>query len=741
MMWLRARPPLLALLALAALAGALVLGRSEARGEPAPQTPHLASSSAGVVAGEVVVVYEEGGDPLFARSAVDELGARTVERIPSLRADLIELPAGLHVEDAVARLAGLPGVAYAEPNIKLHGSQTPNDPNFADQKWYMDLIGAPAAWDRQTGDGGIIVAVIDTGADLRHEDIAPRLWTNTGEVPNDGLDNDRNGCVDDLNGCNFLTLTTGRAATCGYALEPPHNQIADDAGHGTEVTGVLGAAGNNGRGITGAAWNARLMIVKAMDCSQSGTGFDVAKAIDYAVANGARIINLSLGGPNPSNVLIDAIDRASRSGVLLFAAGGNFETGAVDFPARMPNVVAVGASGGQAAPDARAAFSNWGPEIDVVAPGEGVITTMSGGGYRGASGTSFSTPLVAGVATLLLSQNATLTLDDVLKILRSSSKDLFDGETPNWDGAGRVRADRALDRVPSTIRGALRVNGGPAAGAMVEGLVGGRRCGAGTAVAGADGSSRYEFRVNPSVVEPGCGAPGAKISIVVDGVAVGVEVEWKGRVEKVDLDVNLPPQSTFDLQPGWNLVALPLDPPTASLTDILGPVVGGLDTAVVFDQGAQQFRFFVPNDQQATAFSEWRPGQGIWLRLRAPARLSLRGTRLFPGLPLLLVKGFNLVGVTVPGPAPVKDALRSIDGKYSAVFGFTGGLDGRFLVHLPGGSPGDNTLKLIEPGKGYWIIMDTDAVLIPPVTTGSTAPAVPMAPTAPTNPFGGPGPS
>lgn len=694
------RALVLAILTAAVVGIGFVLGEQATSAQPS-------SLGGDIVPGEVVVVYRDDG--LSASAAAGDLGARIVDSSPSLRAARVALPPGVSVQEAIERFRRTPGVAYAEPNVRLRAAALPNDERYAEQ-WYLEHIGMPQMWDRQTGSPSIVVALIDTGVDIGHEDLASRLWVNTRENPNDGADNDNNGCIDDINGCNFLSLSSpDRTAICGYTKGGPHNDVRDDATHGTQVAGVLAAAGNNGIGMTGAAWNVRIMAIKAMDCERNGNGFDVALAIDYAVANGARIINLSLGGPNSSGLLTAAIDSAAQKGALIFAAGGNFETGIVDFPARLPSVFAVAATAGRSAPESRASFSSWGPEIDIAAPGVSVVTTFPNNAYRTGTGTSYATPIVAGIAALLFSQNPSLTAAEVADILKRSAQDLPDGDWPNWDGAGQVRAAAAIGRVPSTFSGALRINGAPApAGTPIEGFVGAKRCGSASTAAAPGGSVRYSFRVLP---EPGCGALGAKVRFVVNGQPTDREVEWKGALQTVDLDVSFQAQGALALKEGWNLVALPINPLTVSLQQILAPIAAQVEAAIVFDSASQKFLFFVPGNPAVSTFTELRPTQGIWLRLRAPATLMLQGAPHLPGLQVQLRAGPNLMGLALPAPVAVDLALKSIEGKYVAVFGFSGGGDGAFVAYVPGAPVAVSALATLEPGKGYWIIMESPGVL------------------------------
>ena len=282
----------------------------------------------------------------------------------------LPVPAGMTTNEFLSKLRARPDILSAEPDAPVYAADLPDDPYFRDQAQYLTQIGAPQAWDLETGSNSVVVAVLDSGLDLTHPDFAGRLWENPADAYSDGVDHDGNGCINDRYGCRFINFTRARATICGYGDSQPNGAVMDDDGpphtnatgsHGTLVSGVIGAAGNNGIGVTGVAWNVKLMTVKVLDC---GTGIggapqgdvsNVAQGIEYAVRNGARIINLSLASspddPNANSPLLRrAIQLAQDYGVIVVAAAGNHPPGgnvAPGYPAAYtdyPNVVAVGAS-------------------------------------------------------------------------------------------------------------------------------------------------------------------------------------------------------------------------------------------------------------------------------------------------------------------------------------------------------------------------------------------------------------
>jgi endonuclease YncB( thermonuclease family) len=319
----------------------------------------------------------------------------------------------------------------------------------------LQAINAPAAWNIEVGRPDVVVAVVDTGVDVLHPDLQQNVWFNPNEVPNNGADDDGNGCVDDLNGCAFVTDSTIGCpnVTNGF--------IRDDIGHGTFVAGII-AAPVNGVGVAGIARGVRVMGVKVLDCNGASDSTAVARGILYAARNGARVINVSLGGLFESAAISEAVAIAmSQHGAVVVAAGGNSGSGTVAFPARIPAVLAVGAA--RATGDARAVFSSYGPQIDVVAVGERIFSTVpnarcnfiflcvAGGPYGASDGTSFTAPQVSGLAALILSMKPSLTAEQVNGIIRATATPLSPGREAGWAGAGRVNMFAALQNVQSGL--------------------------------------------------------------------------------------------------------------------------------------------------------------------------------------------------------------------------------------------------------------------------------------------------
>jgi subtilisin family serine protease len=357
------------------------------------------------------------------------------------------------IKAALDRLNADADVEFAEPDhvISVKQAQLPNDPYLSSTgSWgqsYPDLwgilkIGAPAAWPLSTGNG-VIVAVVDTGIDYNHPDLAANVWTNTKEIADNGIDDDGNGFIDDVRGWDFIGSS--------YLNPTQSNNPIDHFGHGTHVAGTIAAVGNNGIGVIGVAWQAQVMAVKGLD--DQGTGLDstLSNAIIYAANNGADVINNSWAGPGSSQTIADAVNYAYSLGAVVVAAAGNNNDDARNyFPANLEQVITVAASDPT---DAIASFSNWGTKIDVAAPGVDILSLRAAGttlgtpvdaNYTRASGTSMATPHVSGAAALILSQHPEYSNENVRQALRVSGADLGATGFDAVFGYGRIDAGSAL---------------------------------------------------------------------------------------------------------------------------------------------------------------------------------------------------------------------------------------------------------------------------------------------------------
>ncbi|OYD96838.1 hypothetical protein CDG76_08735 [Nostoc sp. 'Peltigera membranacea cyanobiont' 210A] len=280
-------------------------------------------------------------------------------------------------------------------------------PDLGGNNWGADMVKAPEVWTQGYTGKGVVVAVVDTGVDYNHEDLTNNIWMNTKEIAGNGIDDDGNGYVDDNYGWNFADQ---------------NNNTLDDNGHGTHVSGTI-AGENNNYGVTGIAYDAKIMAVKALDSSGSGSYSSISKGIRYAVDNGANVINLSLGGASSNRTLESAINYASSKGVIVVMAAGNDGDSSPDYPARYASKsgIAVGAVDKN---NNLADFSNrsgTNPIAYVTAPGVKVYSSVPNNQYATYSGTSMAAPHVAGIVALMLSANSNLTDAQVRQIVTETA--------------------------------------------------------------------------------------------------------------------------------------------------------------------------------------------------------------------------------------------------------------------------------------------------------------------------------
>lgn len=376
------------------------------------------------------------------------------------RLQKLKIPETADIYAVVRDLKADPAVEYAEPNFLVHVELQPNDLYFSEQ-WGLHNTGqtggtadadidAPAAWDIQTGSNNVLIAVIDSGVDYNHEDLAINTWTNSGEIPANGIDDDGNGFVDDVKGWDFCKLNDGE----------DDNDPMDDMGHGTHCAGIIAAVGNNNKGVVGVNWNAKILPIKFIDEWGYGSTDDAVESIIYATLMGADIMSNSWGGGDYSHALEDAIGAANDAEILFVAAAGNsgFDNdlgGSYPSGYDIPNVIAVAATDHN---DQKAPFSNYGSRtVDLGAPGVSIYSTVPTGscelcdssGYLSLNGTSMATPYVAGVAGLLRAQFPAFTISDI-KARLLSTVDAIPGLDEKSVSGGRVNAAACfeVDTIP-----------------------------------------------------------------------------------------------------------------------------------------------------------------------------------------------------------------------------------------------------------------------------------------------------
>ncbi|MEK0188204.1 S8 family serine peptidase, partial [Microcoleus anatoxicus] len=393
-----------------------------------------------------------------------EIGVTNVTKASQLGIDIWQIPSG-KVEQTISAYKNDPRIEYIEPDyiITLEDIQktspaqeklatitpqatTPNDPSYT-QLWGLNNTGqsggtadadidAPEAWDIQKGNPNLVIGVIDTGVDYNHPDLVGNIWTNPGEIAGDGIDNDNNGYIDDTRGWDFGNND---------------NNPMDVNGHGTHVSGTIAGKGNNGVGVTGVAWNAKIMPLKFFSDAGSGDTSGAILAINYATAKGVKLTNNSWGGGGNSQALSDAINSAGQQGALFIASAGNGGSDGIgdnnDITPHYPdgynlsNIISVAST---TRTDGLSSFSNYGAtSVDLGAPGSDIYSTTPGANYATYSGTSMAAPHVTGAAALLWSQNPTWTAQQVKDKLMQTTDPIsaLSGKTVT---GGRLNINNAL---------------------------------------------------------------------------------------------------------------------------------------------------------------------------------------------------------------------------------------------------------------------------------------------------------
>jgi subtilisin family serine protease len=415
--------------------------------------------------GELLVRFHPGGSAEQIAALHQGLGSTLLKSLDNIKLHRIRLREGLTEREGIVLYAASEIVATAEQHALRYPLLTPNDPYYANNsQWGMDKIQMPAAWEKTTGSANVVVGVIDTGVDTGHLDLLANIWINPGEIPNNGEDDDQNGFIDDVHGWDFTG--TDRLNGDNVPKESPLPNPPSIVGHGTHVAGIIAAVGNNNRGVAGVGWNLRIMPLKVMaDTSSEMLVDDIIEAIDYAIAQRARIVNCSFGGEGDfSQAEYEAFNRLRLAGILAVCAAGNSHLdndGATPmYPASydLDNIISVAAS---RQTDSLWTSSNYGKNsVDLMAPGENISSTHICLGsdecnsYMSRSGTSMAAPHVAGVAGLILSLKPRLGYDRVKKILLENV-DKIPAVSNLLVSGGRLNAAKALSQTcyPGEVTG------------------------------------------------------------------------------------------------------------------------------------------------------------------------------------------------------------------------------------------------------------------------------------------------
>lgn len=362
--------------------------------------------------GRLLIQIRENAGAARAAKLLSSRWTKTEKTIDPLGVTVMTVPED--AADAIAAELQQSGLfSYVERDYFAHSAGAPNDPSFKTQ-WHLAAIRAADAWNISTGTPGAPITIIDSGVDASHPDLAGRI-------------------------------------TIGWSFLSNSADTSDVLGHGTAVAGTAAAATNNGIGVADVSWNNPIMPLVVLDHNDFAAYSDIARAIVYAADRRVRIINVSVSGAQPSATLQNAVDYAWNKGAIVFAAAGNGGNTSLSYPAACNHTVAVAATDST---EARVSFSNYGPWIALSAPGKDILTTTRGGGYAQWYGTSFASPIVAGVAALVLSVQPSMPNAALISLLEQSADDLG---SPGFDaqyGWGRVNAYRAVSLARGDSSGA-----------------------------------------------------------------------------------------------------------------------------------------------------------------------------------------------------------------------------------------------------------------------------------------------
>ena len=394
------------------------------------------------IADRIIVQHRIGVESTTAERAFARHGAAAISHHSSLGISVLRVDPAKR-DEVIKSLESTGLFSFVEPDYLAKVESTPNDPYFSSE-WHLATIQAPSAWNTSTG-SGTPIALVDSGVETTHPDLAGKL---TG-------------------GWNFVS---------------GNSTIFDTMGHGTTVAGTIAASTDNNVGVAGVTWQNPIMPLIVVDSMGFAAYSNIASAITYAADHGARIVNVSVGGPSASSTLQSAVTYAWNKGTVVFAAAGNAGANAPYYPAGCQYAVAVGATDPS---DLVPSWSNYGSFLTLSAPGVNIYTTATGGSYTYGSGTSYASPVAAGVAALVLAKSPGLSASGLVSLLENNSDDLGAPGPDQYYGYGRVNAYRAVNATPSappppptvtiaspsnasTVSGPVSVQGNVAASASIS---------------------------------------------------------------------------------------------------------------------------------------------------------------------------------------------------------------------------------------------------------------------------------
>ncbi len=394
-------------------------------------------------------VLISGMKPLFKK---ETLQAKFPQQQTNIRDDAglervyeVKFSGSKAIEEVINEVLGNKNVVYAEPSYIYYTGYIPNDSFFVGNQTYLNQVRAPRAWDILKNSSGVIIGIVDSGTDLDHEDLADNIYINTAD-PVNGMDDDNDGYVDNNMGWDFV----GQSAS--NLTEDNNPEVTSDTtDHGVHVSGIAGAVSDNGKGVSSVAFNPKLLIVKVGSDDNSTAIYRGYEGIKYAADHGAQVINCSWGGPGGGSYGQDIINYAIQKGCLVVAAAGNDDTDVADYPAAYDGVLSVA---NVRSTDVKSSSSNYNFKVDISAPGNGIYNTVNGSRYASYSGTSMSSPMVAGAAALVKSRFPDLDMLQIGEQLRVTA-DQIDNKNTAYAGRlgkGRMNVFRALTESQPSVR-------------------------------------------------------------------------------------------------------------------------------------------------------------------------------------------------------------------------------------------------------------------------------------------------
>jgi subtilisin family serine protease len=681
----------------------------------------------GFVPGEALVKVMGGPTSPAAADAHQQVGSTVLGSFSQIGWQHVQLPAGMTVADGIALYKQNPNVEHAEPNYRYRAEVIPNDPMYP-QLWGMTRISAPTAWNASTGSYGTVVAVLDTGVDYTHPDIAANMWVNPFEIPENDADDDGNGYVDDIHGINALDGS---------------GDPMDDNGHGTHVAGTIGAVGNNSIGVVGVNWNVRIMALKFLDDEGLGTTAGAIECLEYVylmkmLGVNIRAINHSWGGVENSQALWESIFACGLRNIVSVCAAGNDGLDNDKWPHYPSNfelscIISVAASDQG---DGRAYFSNWGAtSVDLAAPGVGILSTIppeletieNNTGYTYMSGTSMAAPHVTGAVALLFSVQGSLTAQEVKAQLLASVDPVW------WYSStltnGRLNLENLLRYYRVTFES-------PKADSIVY-------VERPTLVTKVTGLTSLKIKVNGQVVgtptiDPATGEWVLRLGPLPSDYKYNIAVAGKDRYG-ADAEVSTTLQvRSKSLMPGKHMIALPvtdIGTATSVFTGITYPQLAVWNPIILqYQRYPQAYAELTTTIGAAIDRRTQTPvppaGRGFWVDLPAMTRLEMPGDilRQERQYSVQILNGFNMIGNPYTFPTGFGSVLVEYKGKvYTIAEAAAAKLIEPVLYWWEGTGYRFGLLPdaVMQPWVGYWILCRADTKLQPMTLIFQPSPAGP----------------